>query len=303
MGNCSLVLTLTLTLTQVGNCSLVLTLVVTEATGTTGQNGARAFNSLGGVAGVAELHIDYEPPTTHEQLEWAADTSCEVAVSVPTAFTADDGGACTRFDAASTVAVADRNPCPHLRLEAVAYTHGGACKLFANGIDLLGTCGADRSAAYLAGGVCAASVVTSGAEPRTACFDTTVAGLGTDQLAAWVEALPIGTSVMLATCGRLAWPHNRANISTVLNTALGAAATISDISDAYALVGVRSAASNKASALAEGHLPCCVLAPGETACATCAQTHTSAVADLACSAAATLKEATLTNTTEYVGGF
>ena len=72
-----------------GNCSLVLTLVVTEATGTTGQNGARAFNSLGGVAGVAELHIDYEPPTTHEQLEWAADTSCEVAVSVPTAFTAN----------------------------------------------------------------------------------------------------------------------------------------------------------------------------------------------------------------------
>ena len=115
----------------------MLTLVVTEATGTLGQNGARAFNSLGGVAGVAELHIDYEPPTTHEQLEWAADTSCEVAVSVPTAFEAEDGGTCTRFDVASAVAVADRNPCPHLRLEAVAYTHGGACKLLANGIDLL----------------------------------------------------------------------------------------------------------------------------------------------------------------------
>jgi len=35
----------------VDNCSLVLSLVVTEATGTLGQNGARAFNSLKGVAG------------------------------------------------------------------------------------------------------------------------------------------------------------------------------------------------------------------------------------------------------------
>ena len=283
---------------DVENCSLVLTLVVTEATGTLGQNGARAFNSLGGVAGVAELHIDFEPPTTSEQLEWAADAdACAVAVSVPTAFEADDGGACTRFDAAAAVAVVDRNPCPHLRLEAIAYTHGGACKLLANGIDLLGACGADRSAAYLAGGVCAASMVTSGgAEPRTACFDTTVAGQGTDQLAAWVEALPLGSAVMLATCGRLAWPHNRPNISSALGAALGAQSTISDISDAYALVGVRavSVASVSAAALAESHLPCCVLAPGESSCATCAQNRTSAVAELACGAAASATEDTLT---------
>ena len=240
---------------------------------------------------MAELHIDYEPPTTHEQLEWADDTSCEVAVSVPTAFEAEDGGACARFDVAATIDVSDRNACPHVRLEAVAYTHGGACKLYANGVDLLGTCGADRSAAYLAGGVCAASLDTTGiTEPRTACFDTKVAGQGTDQLAAWVEALPVGTPMMLATCSRLAWAHNRANISSAFAAALGAGSAISDISDAYALVGVRGATD----ALAERRLPCCELAPGEIACATCAQNHTSAVADLACGAAATSLEDTLT---------
>ena len=39
----------------------------------------------------------------------------------------------------------------------------------------------DRSGAYLAGGVCAVSLDTGGiAEPRTACFDTTVAAQGPD---------------------------------------------------------------------------------------------------------------------------
>ena len=237
------------------------------------------------------MHIDYEPPTTHEQLEWATDNNCEVAVSVPAAFEAEDGGTCARFDVAATIDVSDSNACPHVRLEAVAYTHGGACKLYANGVDLLGTCGADRSAAYLAGGVCVASLDTTGiTEPRTACFDTKVAGQGTDQLAAWVEALPVGTPMMLATCSRLAWAHNRANISSALAAALGAGSAISDISDAYALVGVRGATA----ALAERRLPCCELAPGEIACATCAQNHTSAVADLACGAAAKSLEDTLT---------
>ena len=41
-------------------------------------------------------------------------------------------------------------------------------------------------------------------------------------------------------------------------------------------------------------LPCCELAPGEVACATCAQNHTSAVADVACGAAATRLDDTLT---------
>ena len=63
---------------------------------------------------------------------------------MPTAFEADDGGTCARFDAAAALDVADRNACPHVRLEAVAYTHGGACRLLANGVDLLSTCGADR---------------------------------------------------------------------------------------------------------------------------------------------------------------
>ena len=212
-------------------------------------------------------------------------------MSVPTAFEAEDGGDCTRFDVATSLDVSDRNACPHVRLEAVAYTHGGACQLFANGVDLLGTCGADRSAAYLGGGVCVASLDTTGiSEPRTACFDTKVAGQGTDQLAAWVEALPVGTPMMLVTCGRLAWAHNRASISSALAAALGASSPISDISDAYALVGVRGATA----ALAEARLPCCALAPGEVACATCAQDHTSAVADVACGAAATILEDTLT---------
>ena len=115
-----------------------------SSTGTLGKNGARAFNSLRGITGVAQLHIDYELPTTEAQLGWTADTSCDVDVSVPTAFEADDGGACNRFDVAAAIDVADRNACPHVRLEAVAYTHGGACRLFANGVDLLSTCGADR---------------------------------------------------------------------------------------------------------------------------------------------------------------
>ena len=41
-------------------------------------------------------------------------------------------------------------------------------------------------------------------------------------------------------------------------------------------------------------LPCCELAPGEVACATCAQNHTSAVADVACGAPATRLDDTLT---------
>ena len=41
-------------------------------------------------------------------------------------------------------------------------------------------------------------------------------------------------------------------------------------------------------------LPCCELAPGEVACATCAQNHTSAVVEVACGAPATRLDDTLT---------
>ena len=43
-------------------------------------------------------------------------------MSVPTAFEAEDGGDCARFDVATSLDVFDRNACPHVRLEAVAYT-------------------------------------------------------------------------------------------------------------------------------------------------------------------------------------
>ena len=95
--------------TEMDGCALVVTLVVTEATGTRGQNGARAFNSLAAVAGVPELHIDYEPPTTAEQLAWVSDASCAVQVSVPAAFTAADGGSCARTDVAAGKEAADNN--------------------------------------------------------------------------------------------------------------------------------------------------------------------------------------------------
>ena len=101
---------------------------------------------------------------------------------MPTAFALEgDGGTCTRVDVAVGSDAADHNPCPHLRLEATAHTDAAGCSLKVNGVDLLSSCGVDRSAAYLNGGVCAA-VVDSAAAPRAACFDTKTAGKGADQL-------------------------------------------------------------------------------------------------------------------------
>ena len=90
----------------------------------------------------------------------------------------------------------------------VAYTHGGACKLFVNGVDLLSTCAADKTAAYMGGGVCAAAIDTA-SEPRTACFDTKVEGQGAEQLASWIDTLPQGASVMIASCARRALSISR----------------------------------------------------------------------------------------------
>ena len=165
-------------------CALVLTLWTTEASGTLGQNGARVFRGLGagGHISVPELRVELTPPTTGAQLGWEIDASCAVEVSVPTAFALEgDGGTCTRVDVAVGSDAADHNPCPHLRLEATAHTDAAGCSLKVNGVDLLSSCGVDRSAAYLNGSVCAA-VVDSAAAPRAACFDTKTAGKGADQL-------------------------------------------------------------------------------------------------------------------------
>jgi len=157
---------------------------------------------------------------------------------VPTAFEAAFEGSCARVDLALGTDAADHNPCPHLRLEATAHTDAAGCALKVNGVDLLSSCGADRTPAYLNGGVCAA-VVDSAAEPRAACFDTKEKGKGADQLAAWAEALPSGAPVMLASCSRLAWEHNRDELVAALNGTLGALGSgLSTSSDAYALVAV-----------------------------------------------------------------
>ena len=71
---------------------------------------------------------------------------------MPTAFEGD-GGSCTRVDVAVGRDAADHNPCPHLRLEATAHTDAAGCSLKVNGVDLLSSCAADRTAAYLNGGV------------------------------------------------------------------------------------------------------------------------------------------------------
>jgi hypothetical protein len=235
-----------------------------------------------------ELRVEFTPPTTEAQLGWEIDASCAVEVSVPTAFEGD-GGTCTRVDVAVGNDAADHNPCPHLRLEATAHTDAAGCSLKVNGVDLLSSCGADRTAAYLNGGVCAA-VVDSAAAPRAACFDTKTAGKGADQLAAWAERLPAGSPVMIASCSRLAWAHNRDNLVAALNGTLGAmqatGSGLSSSSDAYAVVAVRGGSAP----LAEARLPCCLSPP----CTTCAQGITRAVSDVACGVAATRLDDTLT---------
>ena len=285
-------------ITDVSGCSVVLYLSVTQATGTSGHNGARVFKDLSSISSVPSLTIYYEPPTTATQLGWAADTGCAVEVSVPTAFTDSDVGSCTRYDVAAGKDAADHNACPHLRMEATAATTAAPCSLAVNGVELLSACDTDKMAAYLDGGVCAASVDTA-SQPRTACFDTKTEGDGADKLAAWLDGLATGTPVMMASCSRLAWPFNRDEISTRLTSSLGATASVlGDVSDAYAIVGVTGATAP----LAEAHLPCCSSLP----CGSCAQNFTRASADVSCGATATHVSDTLTAAGlggQYVGDF
>ena len=70
---------------------------------------------------------------------------------MPKAFEAGGDATCTRFDVAAGKDAADHNACPHLRLEATAHTDVAGCSLKVNGVDLLRTCGADRTAAFLNG--------------------------------------------------------------------------------------------------------------------------------------------------------
>ena len=52
------------------------------------------------------------------------------------------------------------------------------------------------------------------------CFDTKTAGAGGPLLGAWIDSLPTGAPVLLASCSRMAWAHARANVSKKLQ-ALG----------------------------------------------------------------------------------
>ena len=52
-------------------------------------------------------------------------------------------------------------------------------------------------------------------------FDTKTAGKGADQLAAWAEGVPVGAPVMITTCSRLAWAHNRDEVALALQRTLG----------------------------------------------------------------------------------
>ena len=81
----------------------------------------------------------------------------------------------------------------------------------------------------------------------------------------------IGSPVMIASCSRLAWAHNRDEVVAALNGTLGAmhasGSGLGGSSDAYAVVAVRGADAP----LAEARLPCCATPP----CASCAQARSS----------------------------
>ena len=123
-------------------------------------------------------------------------------------------------------------------------------------------------------------MVNSPYPPRAACFDTKAQGDGAEKLASWIEVVPPGASVMVTACSRLAWAHNRDDLATSL-AMLGALNPPTDISDAYALIGMKGASSP----LAEARTPCC-LNPNPV-CHTCDQTVARANADVACGEGAT----------------
>jgi hypothetical protein len=200
-------------------------------------------------------------------------------------------------------AVDDTNTCAHLHLEATAATsatNAQSCALSVSGLDLMHGCGLNR---LVVGrdGVCAA-VVNPPNKPRAACFDTKTQGQGAEQLASWIDTLPQGASVMIASCSRLSWAHNRAALATSL-ASLGALNPPTRIDDAYALVGVKGASAP----LAEARTPCCtssldIQGNPTSVCHTCDQAVARASADTACGASVRASSSVLA-ATSYFGSW
>lgn len=154
-----------------------------------------------------------------------------------------------------------------------------------NGVDLFRSCGLDR---LVVGrdGVCAAAVNEPN-EPRAACFDTRTAGLGAEQLFSWIQEQVQGTTVMVVTCSRLAFPFNRDRVAQAMRM-IGALDPPTRIDDAYALIGTKGGSAP----LSENRTPCCTeFAVGENGiqtdvCAVCDQSLTTAEVTTACGARA-----------------
>ena len=276
--------------TTVEGCALVLLLYAKPD-----SPGVRTFYSAASSTLGPELRIRYAPPTTAAQVGWTRDKPCPVTVAVPTttgeSFTCD-----TPVDAAASRAVADTNTCAHLRLEATAATSGVSpkpCALSVNGLDLMNGCGLNK---IVVGrdGVCAV-VVDPPNKPRAACFDTKTQGQGAEQLASWIDSLPVGASVMLASCSRLSWAHDRDSLATSLS-AIGTQSPPTRLDDAFAIIGLKGTTS----ALAEAKTQCCE--NPDPVCHTCDQTVASAAADVACGAAV-LAGASALDSTGYLGPF
>ena len=285
-------------------CSLALTL----ASKVPESEGFRTFYGSESLTSKPELRFIYTPPASAAQVAWTADKQCPVTVAVPTT-TASIAPCVAPSDVGRGRAVYDTNSCPHLHLEARAATtttstgastavtsglHGHAagagggpasCQMWVNGVDLMAGCELNK---LVVGrdGVCAA-LIDPPNKPRAACFDTKTQGAGAEQLAAWIDTLPVGASAMVVSCSRLSWAHNRVNLAASLRT-LGALDPPTKMDDAYALVGVKGAAAP----LSEARTACCtgnvdVSGNPTDVCGTCDQTLAKASADVGCGAALT----------------
>lgn len=295
---------------SLAGCSIVLLLTCKPI-----STGFRSFYSSTAITKQAELRIIYTPPSSFAQIPWTPDKSCAVTVNIP-----NSGANITQcshpVNVASGKSLYDTNSCPHLRLEVSAATsgtnaapggavtsglHGHAagttgysgCVLTANGLDLLEGCGLNK---IVVGrdGVCAALIDPPNA-PRAACFDTKAQGEGAEKLAAWIDTLPMGASVMVASCSRLSWAHNRDNLANSLRS-LGAQDPPTRIDDAYALIGVKGATAP----LSEARTPCCTA----DICHSCDQTVAHAKADIACGAKITASApSALGGDNQYLGAW
>jgi len=285
-------------------CSLALTF----APKLPESEGFRTFYGSESIASRPELRITYTPPASAQQVGWTPDRECPVTVYVPKSAEGVHG-CVNEVNGGLGRSLTDTNTCPHLHLAATAATsgtkaadgpsaqtsglHGHAagtsgfsgCAMSVNGLDLFSGCELDK---LVVGrdGVCAA-LIDPPNKPRAACFDTKTQGAGAEQLASWIDTLPQGATAMVVSCSRLSWAHNREALATSLKK-IGALDPPTRIDDAYALVGIKGAATP----LSEAKTPCCtsnldMQGNPTSVCATCDQTVAAAKADTACGAAVT----------------